>query len=184
VKSHLKSAALRGGEVGEILVRAQEEIEHENPEQLFVTAFAGRLDIASGELEFANAGHEPPFGRTPRGVPERVGTAGGPPLCVIPEFPYPTDRRTLVAGEWVCVVTDGATEAMNPKKEFFGVERLRVSLSWVSEDAPPLDVLNRVREDVRKFADGAELADDITLMVLKWNGGGLDPGRSRPIPPG
>ena len=61
VKSHLKSAALRGGSVGEMLSRAQAEIGRENPEQLFVTAFAGLLDLLRGELEYANAGHEPPF---------------------------------------------------------------------------------------------------------------------------
>ena len=66
VKSHLKSAALRGGEVGEMLTRAQDEIARENPEQLFVTAFAGLArpgDAAT--CEFANAGHEPPYVRTP-----------------------------------------------------------------------------------------------------------------------
>src|SRR5207244_4811772 len=71
VKSHLKSAALRGGDVGEVLTRAQGEIERENPEQLFVTAFAAILDVSNGVLEYSSAGHEPPFARTPRGGPER-----------------------------------------------------------------------------------------------------------------
>ena len=68
VKSHIKSAALRGGQVGEVLIRAQEEITRENPEQLFVTCFAAVLDTVSGDLEFSNAGHEPPFVRTPHGA--------------------------------------------------------------------------------------------------------------------
>jgi serine phosphatase RsbU (regulator of sigma subunit) len=59
---------------------------------------------------------------------------------------------------------------MNRERDFFGVERLRTSLSWVAADASAGDVLKRVREDVRKFADGAEAADDITLLVLQWNG--------------
>ena len=170
VKSHLKSAALRGGEVGEVLDRAQDEIARENPEQLFVTCFAAVLDIETGELEFSNAGHEPPFVRTPRGAPERFPSPGGPPICVVERYPYPTGRRRLVPGEWLCVVTDGATEAMNPRKEFFGVERLRTSLTWMPEDSQPEEVLRRLREDVARFADGAELADDITLLVLRWDG--------------
>lgn len=170
VKSHIKSAALRGGTVGEILTRAQDEIGRENPEQLFVTTFAGRFDLQSGMIEFANAGHEPPFMRTPKGNPERMGNAGGPPLCVVEDYEYPTDRRQLSPGEWIVVVTDGATEAMNPRREFFGVERLRTSLSWMPDPVGPSELVRRLRDDVARFADGAEPADDITLVALRWEG--------------
>jgi serine phosphatase RsbU (regulator of sigma subunit) len=171
VKSQIKSAALRGGAVGEMLRRAADEIERENPEQLFVTAFAGVLDVATGEFEYSNAGHEPPFVRSPNGSPERFGYSGGPPLCVIDDFDYPSGRKRFSPGEWMCLVTDGATEAMNPALEFFGVERLRTSLSWLPDDVSATDIIERLREDVRRFADGAEPADDITILALKWNGG-------------
>jgi len=170
VKSHLKATALRGGDVGDVFSRAQEEINRENPEQLFVTAFGAIVDIDSGEMQFANAGHEPPFMRTPRGSPERVMDAGGPPLCVMLDFRYSTWRRKLAPGEWLCVVTDGATEAMNPQREFFGVERLRTALSWMPEDVEPQELIRRLREDIVRFAAGAEPADDITLLVLRWTG--------------
>ena len=170
-KSHLKSAALRGGTVGEMLVRAQAEIEHENPEQLFVTGFAAILDASTGELEYSSAGHEPPFVRTPRGAPERFPIPGGPPLCVMPAFRYETGRRHMQAGEWLCVVTDGATEAMNPQRQFFEVERLRASLSWMPEEAGPGEIVRRLRDDVARFAAGAEPADDITLLAIRWSGG-------------
>jgi adenylate cyclase len=170
VKSQLKAAALRGGSVGEVLSRAQDEIGRENPEQLFVTAFAAILDVASGELEFSSAGHEPPFARKPRGAPERFENPGGPPLCVVEDFAYPTGRRRFSPGEWLCVVTDGATEAMNVDKQFFGVERLRASLGWMPEEAIPDEVVRRLREDVQRFAGEAEPADDITLLVVRWNG--------------
>lgn len=171
VKSNLKSAALRGGSVGEILSRAQAEIGRENPEQLFVTVFAGVLDLLRGELEYANAGHEPPFSRISHGTPERFGASGGPPLCVIEDFVYPTQSRTLAPGEWLCVVTDGATEAMNPARAFFSSERLRATLTWIGADATPDEVLARVRDDVARFVGAAEIADDITLLVLRWEGG-------------
>jgi serine phosphatase RsbU (regulator of sigma subunit)/CHASE2 domain-containing sensor protein len=170
VKSHLKSAALRGGPLGEVLTRAQDEIGRENPEQLFVTTFAGMLDLQTGMVEFANAGHEPPFMRTPKGTPERMGADGGPPLCVVEDYTYTSDRRQLAAGEWMVVVTDGATEAMNPKGEFFGIERLRTSLSWMADPIDPIELVKRLREDVARFADGAEPADDITLVALRWEG--------------
>jgi len=171
VKSHIKSAALRGGRVGDVLTAAQDEIARENPEQLFVTAFAACLDVQTGDLEYANAGHEPPFLRAPRGAPERLGAPGGPPLCVVENFRFPSDRTTLKPGDWLMVMTDGATEAMNVKREFFGIERLRTSLSWIPDGAQPAEVVKRVRDDVGRFAAGAELADDITLVVLRWDGG-------------
>ena len=176
VKSHLKAAALRGGgDVGDMLARAQDEIARENPEQLFVTAFAAVIDAQSGDIGFVNAGHEPPFVRTPRGAPQRVMDAGGPPLCVLPDFRYSAWRRKLVPGEWICVVTDGATEAMNPQREFYGVERLRTALSWMPEDIEPEELIQRLREDIARFAAGAEAPDDITLMVLKWIGSAPPP---------
>lgn len=170
VKSHVKSAALRGGPVGGMLVHAQDEIARENPEQLFVTAFIGVLDAETGLLEYANAGHEPPFVRTRDGAPERLGTSGGPPLCVIEGFGYGSERVLMQRGQWLIVVTDGATEAMNRARQFFGAERLRTALSWVPEQASPDEVIHKLREDVRRFADGAEIADDITLVALRWDG--------------
>jgi serine phosphatase RsbU (regulator of sigma subunit)/CHASE2 domain-containing sensor protein len=171
VKSQLKSAALRGGPVGEILARAQADMAHENPEHLFVTVLAGVLDLATGELEHANAGHEAAFARAPNGVPERFAASGGPPLCVIDDYVYPTGRRTLARGEWVCAVTDGVTEAMNTRREFFGAERLRATLTWLGDETDPTKLLAKVREDVQRFADGAEPSDDITLVALRWDGG-------------
>ncbi|MBC8022355.1 MAG: serine/threonine-protein phosphatase, partial [Burkholderiales bacterium] len=169
-KSHLKSAALRGGDLGDVLTRAQREIERENPEQLFVTAFVGILDVSSGVLEYSSAGHEPPFARTPRGAPERFATPGGPPLCVVRDFVYQAARRRMEPGEWLCAVTDGATEAMNVAREFFGVERLRTSLTWMPEDIDPDELIRRLREDLQRFSGAAEAADDITLLAVRWVG--------------
>ena len=171
-KSHLKSAALRERELGEVLTSAQDEIERENPEQLFVTAFAAALDVQTGMLEYANAGHEPPFRRTPNGAPERLPSPGGPPLCVVRDFVYPTERLQLEPGEWVFLVTDGVTEAMNPAREFFGLERLRTALSWMPRDASPHDLIRRLNEEVKKFAAGAEPADDLTVLAMRWEGPG------------
>jgi CHASE2 domain-containing sensor protein/serine phosphatase RsbU (regulator of sigma subunit) len=169
-KSHLKSAALRGGKVGKILSRAQEEIQRENAEQLFVTMFAAILDVATGELEYSNAGHEPPFMRRADAVPERFGQPGGPPLCVIDGFVYPTWKRRFARDEWLCVVTDGVTEAMNPAREFFSGERLRMSLAAMPANLHPDELIRRLRDDVAGFTAGAEPADDLTLMAVRWDG--------------
>ncbi|MDH5265665.1 MAG: PP2C family protein-serine/threonine phosphatase, partial [Betaproteobacteria bacterium] len=171
VKSILKSAALTvEGSVGGILARAQDEIRRENPESLFVTALAGVLDLETGELEYANAGHEPAWSHRPQGSAERLDSSGGPPLCVLDIYSYPSTRRSLVRGEWLLALSDGATEAMNTAKEFFGSERLRTSLGWLGDDADATGIVTRVRDDVRRFSGAAEPADDLTLLAIRWNG--------------
>jgi serine phosphatase RsbU (regulator of sigma subunit)/CHASE2 domain-containing sensor protein len=170
VKSQVKNMALRGGDVGGSLSAAQREIAHENPEQLFVTAFAAVFDAAWGELTFANAGHEPPFTRAPGGEPKRLVGPGGPPLGALDDFEYPTVRYQMQPGEWLCVVTDGATEAVNRRKEFFGTASVGAALGAMPQETEPAEVIRRLRAEVAAFADGAEAADDLTLLVLRWRG--------------
>jgi serine phosphatase RsbU (regulator of sigma subunit) len=88
-KTLLQSAARRVDDAHSLLIRANAEVSRENPESLFITAFVGILDTRTGMLGFSNAGHEPPFARRPGGELTRLEHAGGPPLCVIENFPYP-----------------------------------------------------------------------------------------------
>jgi CHASE2 domain-containing sensor protein len=169
-KTLLKSAARRADDVGALMVRANAEVSRENPESLFVTAFAGILDARTGTLEFCNAGHEPPFARRPGGVLQRIEHRGGPPLCVVENYAYPVERRDIAAGEWICVVTDGVTEAMNPRGELYGAKRLSAVLQAVPEQALPTDVLAAVRADVRAFVGTAVPSDDLTLLCVRWQG--------------
>jgi len=169
-KTLLKSAARRVDDVGGLMVRANSEVSSENPESLFITAFAGILDTRSGLLEFCNAGHEPPFARRPGGSLTRLEHAGGPPLCVIENYAYPVERREISAGEWICVVTDGVTEAMNAAGELYGVARLHTVLQAQPHDISPSHLLSAVRADVARFVGAAEPSDDLTLLCVRWNG--------------
>jgi serine phosphatase RsbU (regulator of sigma subunit) len=170
-KTLLKSAARRAEDVGALLVRANAEVSRENPESLFVTAFAGILDARTGVLEFCNAGHEPPLARRPGGALERIEHRGGPPLCVVENYAYPVERRQVAIGEWICVVTDGITEAMNPRGELYGAQRLQAVLRSLPGDVTPSQVLGAVRADVRAFVGAAVPSDDLTLLCVRWNGG-------------
>jgi CHASE2 domain-containing sensor protein len=169
-KTLLKSAARRVDSVGALMERANAEVSGENPESLFVTAFAGMLDARTGMLEFCNAGHEPPFARAPELPPERLVHAGGPPLCVMENYAYPVEYRALASGEWVCVVTDGVTEAMNEAGAMYGASRLQSVLAALPAAIGPTQILAAVRADVGRFVGAAEPSDDLTLLCVRWNG--------------
>jgi serine phosphatase RsbU (regulator of sigma subunit) len=169
-KSLLKSIALRSdGDPAEILARAGAEISRDNREQLFVTAFAAVLDARDGRLRIANAGHEPPILCQPGGAPRRLSEPGGPPLCVLADFPYAAETIALAPGGWLCVVTDGVTEAMDERGELYGSARMLAALRGREAESPAV-LLEALREDVARFTAGAEQSDDLTLLGVRWNG--------------
>jgi len=167
-----KSAALRDPpDLGGLLSKANEEIARDNPATMFVTAFAGVLDVETGDLEYCSAGHEPPW-LVSGGLARRLEGEGGPPLCLLDDWDYPTDRTTLAPGDILVVVTDGVTEAADTEGALFGTERTdaAVAAAAAAPDAP--GALQALTDPVRRFARGAEQADDLTAMVVVWRGGG------------
>lgn len=170
VKSHIKSAAMAADEhLNSVMRRAQADIARENPESLFVTAFAGVLDASTGMLTYSNAGHEPPLARKPGGEVIRLQRADGPPLGALDNFEYSQGSRQMSPGEWLCVVTDGVTEANNPAGELFGATRLQTTLESPTPAEWPGEIVKRLQDAVDKFAAGAEQADDLTLLAVRWN---------------
>jgi serine phosphatase RsbU (regulator of sigma subunit)/CHASE2 domain-containing sensor protein len=170
-KALCKSAALRRGQrIEELMCEANSEIARENPESLFVTAFAGVLDTGTGRLEYCNAGHEPPFVLSSDGKIARLTSGGGPPLCVLDGFAYAAAEYSMAPRGIVCVVSDGVTEAMNQAGELYGADRLMRALQRNSNSASPRAIVDTLRADVSRFAGNAEVADDLTLLVLRWNG--------------
>jgi serine phosphatase RsbU (regulator of sigma subunit) len=166
-KALLKSIALREAtDPAEIFTRANSEISRDNPESLFVTAFAAILDTRSGRLAYCSAGHEPPVACQPQATPERLMHSGGPPLCVMRDFVYTASSINLAPGGWLCAVTDGVTEAMNRRGELYGSPRLMEVLGRLAA-AAPRDIVTAVREDVRRFAGEAEQSDDVTLICVR-----------------
>lgn len=167
-----KSVALRGeAGIAEIVRCANEELSRENPEMLFVTMLAGILDVESGELALCNAGHDPPWRHGTGRPPEQLTGEGGPPLCVLEDFRYPAQHFRLAAGDTLAIVTDGITEAMDGHGSLYGTGRFAAAIASLGPEATPAAQVDAVREDVRGFVAGAEASDDLTLLVLRWNGG-------------
>ena len=172
-KALSKARALRRdaeAAIDAILADTNSAVSLENPAMLFVTVFCGLLDTRTGEIAFANAGHDPPYVLSPGKPPRRVDSIGGPPLCTVDEFPYPAESLTLAPGETLVLYTDGIPEAENTAGEAYGFERLETVLAGLPADVDAATATAAVMADVACFAAGAQPSDDITVLVLRYTG--------------
>jgi serine phosphatase RsbU (regulator of sigma subunit) len=129
-KTLCKSVALRAGmDLGAVMRQANLEISRDNSEMLFVTVFAGILDLRTGALWYASAGHERPFLTAPGQAPASLEAEGGPPLGIDDMADYPVAHRSLAPGQYLCVCTDGVSEATNAAGDFFGKDRMVQALA-------------------------------------------------------
>ena len=173
-KALYKSVTLRAPEadLGALMAAANLEVSRDNADMLFVAVFAAILDLDTGELDYCNAGHENPYLLSPNGGSlVTIEDGDGPPLCAVDRFDYRGANRTLHPGEVLCCVTDGVTDAQNPAGLLYGSARLEACLSRIDAlHATPQNVVDAVRADVAEFAAGAEPADDLTVLALRWKG--------------
>jgi serine phosphatase RsbU (regulator of sigma subunit) len=173
-KALCKSAMLRmtHADIGGIMAATNTEVSRDNPEMLFVTLFAGILDLDSGDLDYCNAGHENPYLLHPAGgIHRRLLDGDGPPLCAVDGFAYRGGRCRLEPGTWLCLMTDGVTEAQNPADELYGPGRVQAVLGGGLDTATRAQgVVDALQDDVLAFAAGADAADDLTILVLRWLG--------------
>jgi adenylate cyclase len=171
IRSLCKSSMLRLPQaLDQALVETEAQIKRENPESLFVTLFVMALDLDTGEFTFCNAGHDPLYGLNPGQADVRKLDHGGrPPLCVLDGYPYPLGRERLVPGEMLCMITDGITEATNAAGQLYGHPRLERLLARMN-GASPEELVDDLRRDVLEFVAGAEPADDMSVLALRWMG--------------
>jgi sigma-B regulation protein RsbU (phosphoserine phosphatase) len=139
-----------------------------NEASMFVTAFMGYLDISDGKLTFVNAGHNPPI-LFSDGKYDYLRKKGGFVLAGMQNTSYIQEEVVMQAGDELFLYTDGVTEAENTEGAFFGEARL-ISLLNKNTNLPLKKLIGVVKSDVNKFADGAEQADDITMLALRYKG--------------
>ncbi len=171
-KALYKSVTMRNSEaaISDLMQSANDEVSRDNPEMFFITAFAGILHLGTGELDYCNAGHDDPVVLSPDGgACARLTDGAGPPLCTVDRFPYRMGHRRLRPGEVICVVTDGVVDAQDRRQARYGSSRLLALLEGLSRPGVTAQgVVDAVRADVASFAAGAEPADDLTVLALRW----------------
>ena len=170
-KTLLKDALLADPErdPAAALTRANDELCANNPAEMFVTAWVGVLDLETGRVAFANAGHNPPLRLREGAAPEWIREKSGCPLGCFEGVAYKRRELALGPGDALFLYTDGVTEAMDLAGALFGEDRLASTLAAADSREPrALDVA--VHAAVSSFAAGAPRADDLTVLALQWLG--------------
>lgn len=168
-KTLIKSRAADDHKPASILTHVNDELSRDNTSSMFVTVFLGIINIKTGEVEYTNAGHNPPYIRRADGTVEKVDAFHGPVIGAMPGLPYKQDGIRLDKGDIILLYTDGVTEAFNEAEQLFSDQRL---VDLLNEDK--LDTSERIVQfiasDVIQFQGEAEQADDITILAVQYRG--------------
>jgi sigma-B regulation protein RsbU (phosphoserine phosphatase) len=169
-KTLLKNNAQYGKSPKEVFESVNNILCENNDAGMFVTAFMGYLDIKSGRFTYVNAGHNPPLIK--HGKDNYDWLTNDPDLILagIEGMTYIEYELDLKSGDELFLYTDGVTEAMNRESELFSDPRL-LEVANENLNLSPKEFTERINNEIIKFADGAEQADDITMLVLKIKGG-------------
>ena len=165
-KTQLRDYLVGGMELGAAVAAANDQLCDGNDAGMFVTAWVGVLDYATGHIDYVNAGHNPPLLKDASGSWIWLKQKSGLPLGLYEGMPYRTHSVDCHTGDKLLLYTDGVSEAMNREDKLYGEERLE-KVANESTQLPPKGIVDAVRTDVDRFADGAEQADDITIMLLE-----------------
>lgn len=163
----VKSIALTGITPADVLYRVNNELCKGNDQNMFVTLFFAKLNINTGQVEYANAGHNPfiLLGEYEKAYKKLYS---GIVLAAFEDVSFKNEEVTLLPGETMLMYTDGVTEAMNSQKHLFGEERL---LQIFNSDAPTSVsiMIQSVIQGLETYVEGFEQSDDITVLALRYH---------------
>lgn len=154
---------------GEILKKTNDLLCDNNQADMFVTVWLGILEISTGRMLCANAGHEYPAIKKADGLFELYKDKHGFVIGGMEGVRYKEYVLQMSPGDKIFVYTDGVPEATAAGSEMFGMERMVATLDSCA-DGSPYDILRKVRSDVDAFVGDAEQFDDMTMMCLEYKG--------------
>ena len=140
-----------------------------NKLNMFVTVWMGVIDLRSGHIEFASAGHNPPAVRHEDGTVEFIPSKSDLVMAAMDNIVYKQQTFDLKPGDTLFLYTDGVTEATNGNNELFGDARLLDALAK-GKDQTTADICKFVKKEIDSFVQGAPQFDDITMMGVKYIG--------------
>lgn len=167
-KTLVKGIAEQESDPGQLLARVNNELCVHNENTMFVTYVCGMLDLHTGELWLANAGHNPPVWLDRSGQCSWLPLPPGLVLGAMEDMEYTVTKYRMQPGDGILLYTDGVTEAFNGAGEAFGEDRL-IALCKEQPEREARPLVERVFAAVQSFAADAEQADDITVLALRYN---------------
>jgi len=168
-KTIIKSLMESGLSVEKAFTVANEKLCEHNTAQMFVTSWIGLLDLDTGVLNYANAGHNPPLIKHGDNSFEYLKSRPGLVLAGMEGVNYRLQTTTLNKGDELYLYTDGVTEAQSINNELFTEERLLDSVNKASNIGAK-EFCESILTDVKDFTKDAEQSDDITMLYLKYYG--------------
>jgi sigma-B regulation protein RsbU (phosphoserine phosphatase) len=167
-KTLLKATAMQGLPPHECFNEVNQILSRESVRTMFVTTFYGILNTKTGELEYCNGGHNPPYLLSSSGTVSRLEGTGGIALAAIGTARYSSKKTVLKRGDGILLYTDGVTEAMDRQANEFSNERLEQVLP-ACLFSPITELVESVMKEVKAFTQGAPQSDDITLLALRYS---------------
>lgn len=140
-----------------------------NQSQMFVTLYAGILNLRTGIVEYCDAGHEPPFLVCGKHVPHLTQKEGGLALGVDANYPYQSTTVQLNSGDTLFLYTDGVNEARNGDGKLFKTAGIEAALA-TNEMAGCELICDAVMKRLGQFVHGAPQSDDITMLAVSYRG--------------
>ncbi|MCV9935410.1 SpoIIE family protein phosphatase [Boseaceae bacterium BT-24-1] len=165
----LQASARERRSAGECLAETNSILCEQNPLDMFVTVFYGILNLRTGELSYANGGHNPPIVVREGGEVTELPVTGGIAMGIMPGLSYEQGSLVLEKGDTLFLYTDGISEAMDTQGREFTVDRLVASLSESHRHSLDI-VVSSVTDAVSRFVGDAPQHDDITYLVVRYKG--------------
>ncbi|MFO7536633.1 MAG: SpoIIE family protein phosphatase [Chloroflexota bacterium] len=161
----LRTVAFSGSDPARVLMRVNELIDNDAQTDLFVTMFYAIWEPATGQLVYANGGHNPPLLLSSNGEYRELH-GNGMALGVLPQIQVDPLTVSLHITDTVIFYTDGVTEAINEDYDEFGLERMLIAAT-AAQKGSAYDVIKSITQDVIHHAGETPQFDDITLVVLR-----------------
>ena len=167
-RSLFRNISAHVAEPDEIVKTLNNAMAEGNDTNMFVTLFVGVLDLATGLLEYCNAGHN--YAMLIGNLVSTLPCDPNLPIGVMPDMPFTKQQLTIEPETTIFLYTDGLNEAEDPVHAQFGVQRIiRIAESLVKEGSNnPTTITNQMIEGVHRFVDDAEQSDDMTILAIKY----------------
>lgn len=164
----VRATGLKGDSVSDCMRYVNNLLCIESVSSMFVTVFYGILNTQTGEVDYVNAGHNPPYLLSAEGI-SKVDMTNGLALGVMDDFNFESKNLHLKKGDQLLLYTDGVVEAFNLEETAYGEEKFENFLNE-NRNHPVETIIKRSFADVNDFVDGAPQSDDITLLGITFKG--------------